>query len=341
MELKHLKRLGIFIFLALILFMVSIFSIGDRKGWFTDTFKVNVYFNDISGLESGAIIQISGLRAGKVAEIISPRKIGERVKLVLEIEDTYRELIREDALAKIETEGLVGNKIMIIQAGTESAKIVGPEDFILSKEPVRFDTIIDRFYKVTENVESIVSGIDQITDSLRRGKGSLGKLISSPALYNNLTSAAKSVDTAFTTFTTESKKISTILSDLSNSANKIIQKVENGQGTVGKLVGNDSLYNDLKSSSAKFIEVVTQLEDGVFSFSENMEALKHNWFFKGYYEDRGYWTRKEFESIDKIMEKRKLELDKLSKDIQLQLEILQEREKKIREAEEKLKTQTK
>lgn len=332
-----MTRLGIFILVSLLLFLVGIFSLGDRKGWFQNTFIVNVYFDDVAGLENGAAVQISGLRAGKVNEINPPRKIGERVRLVLEIDEIYRDLIREDALSRIETEGLVGNKILIIQPGSPTSKLIESEGFINSKEPVRFDAISDRFYRASEGIENIVKGIDQITDSLRRGKGTLGRLITNPSLYNNLTSAALSVDTAFSSFTKESKKITQILADLSVSTENIVKKIENGEGTVGKLVGSDSLYNDLRASSTKFIEVVSKLEEGVYSFSENMEALKHNWFFKGYYEERGYWSRQDFEATDEGLKKQQMALDQLRQELQKQVELLVAREKAVREAEEKLK----
>lgn len=337
MQKNHLTRLGTFILVSLLLFLVGIFSLGDRKGWFQNTFIVNVYFDDVAGLESGAAVQISGLRAGKVNEINPPRKIGERVKLVLEIDEIYRDLIREDALARIETEGLVGNKILIVQPGSENSPLVDSGGQIHSKEPVRFDAISDRFYRASEGIENIVKGIDQITDSLRRGKGTLGRLITNPVLYNNLTSAAQSVDTAFSSFTKESKKITQILANLSISTENIVKKIENGEGTVGKLVGSDSLYNDMKASTSQFISVIMKLEEGVTSFAENMEALKHNWFFKGYYEERGYMNRAEFESNDEVLRKNKLALEQLRLDLQKQLESIIAREKAVREAEERLK----
>lgn len=337
MQKNHLTRLGVFILISLLLFLVGIFSLGDRKGWFQNTFTVKAYFDDVAGLESGASVQISGLRAGKVNEINPPRRIGDRVELVLEIADTYRDLIREDALARIETEGLVGNKILIVVPGTDSSTVVSNNGFIRSKEPVRFDAISDRFYRASESIENIVIGIDQITDSLRQGKGTLGRLLTNPSLYNNLTFAAQSVDTAFTSFTKESKKITQILANLSESTENIVKKIENGEGTVGKLVGSDSLYNDLKASTSNFVEVIRKLEDGVYAFSENMEALKHNWFFKGYYEERGYWSRQDFESYDAKLKKQAIELEQLRSDLLKQLENITAREKAVREAEERLK----
>lgn len=334
MQKQSMIRMGIFVFLAVLAFVVGILSLGDRKGWFEEYVIISAQFKDIDGLENGAPVRISGINAGKVKAVIPPKKVGDMVILQMEVNLKFKDLLTDDAVAHIETEGLVGYKLVIIDPGSESSKAVEQGGFVSSREPVKLSDITAKFYQASANVEDLVAGLAGVTDSIRRGKGSIGRLISDPTLYQNITSASVSVDSAFSAFARESREITDILNNISVSSNEIIQKINRGEGTIGKLIGSDSLYRDIRSSSEQFIKVVTQLENGVYAFSENMEALKHNWFFKGYFEDRGYWDRKSYEEADQLMKQRKAELEQLKKDLNDRYQQIIEREAKLKELEE-------
>lgn len=327
-------RLGIFVFLAFIVFFVGIISLGDRKGWFDETTVINARFTDINGLETGAPVRISGINAGKILSILPPRKLGDQVTVEMEISRKFDPLLRTDSRARIETEGLVGYKLIIVEPGTDSAPPVERNGMIQSLEPVKFADITRQFYDASSDIASIVKTIDAIADSVRKGKGTLGKLVKDESLYRNLSSAAVSVDSAFNAFNDQSRKIAEIVSQVSVSVSEIMDKINRGEGTVGKLVSSDSLYADIRTSTTEFIDVVKKLEDGVFAFSENMEALKRNWFFKGYFEDRGYWSREEFTRIDESLTLRRLELEEMKNALSQKLLDIEKREAALRKAEE-------
>lgn len=338
---KSLYRLGLFVFLAFAAFFIGILSLGERKGWFEKTMVVYVAFDDIDGLENGAPVRISGINAGKVTNIRPPYKLGDRVILKMEVQETFRNLLRQDALAHIETEGLVGYKLIIIEPGSPKSKQIIENEFIQSQEPVKLSDITKKFSNASENIANIVRNVDAIADSIQQGRGTIGRLIYDQSLYRNFSSAAISVDSAFSSFSKQAKEISLVFGQISETSRQIMDKINKGEGTVGKLVTSDSLYNDIRSSTTNFVKVVTKLEDGVYSFSENMEALKRNWFFKGYFEDRGYWSREDFTKIDQYLNQRKMELDQLQADLQKQLEILEQREKALRDKEKAAEGQEK
>lgn len=338
---KPLYRLGIFVSIAFLGFFIGILSLGERKGWFEKTMAIYVLFTDVDGLENGAPVRISGINAGKVASIRPPTKVGDRVMVRMEVEVSYKNLLREDAVAHIETEGLVGYKLVVIDPGSTASKQVEENGFIQSTEPVKLSDITKKFANASENIASIVRNVDAIADSIQRGKGTIGRLIYDQSLYKNFSSAAISVDSAFSSFSKQSREISSIFGQISTTSKQIMDKINRGEGTIGKLVTSDSLYNDIRSSTTNFVQVISKLEDGVYSFSENMEALKRNWFFKGYFEDRGYWSREDFTRVDQYLTKRKLELEQLQTDLQQQLDILKQREQALRDKENELKSKEK
>jgi phospholipid/cholesterol/gamma-HCH transport system substrate-binding protein len=130
------------------------------------------------------------------------------------------------------------------------------------------------------------------------------------------------------------KNVERLISDVDSTVvnvRDIVGKINNGEGTIGALVVERTMYDSLMVIVQKGIAMAEAARDGADRFDENMEALRHNWFFKGYFEDRGYWDKAEYEKeLDsKITGMKKLE-EKLSK----QADELKIREEKLRKQEE-------
>ena len=123
------------------------------------------------------------------------------------------------------------------------------------------------------------------------------------------------------------------------NAKDVIAKVNRGQGTLGALIAERRIYDSLLVVVEKMIDMAEEARSGANRFDENMEALRHNWFFKGYFEDRGYWDKAEFEKeLDaKIENLRKLEEDlkRQSEELDRRAEQLLKREEAVREKEKK------
>src|SRR5947209_4742023 len=103
-------RLGAFIFVALATFGVLVFLIGDKQFVFKQTYRVNAPFDNVAGLEGGAPVRAGGVRIGTVQKIDLPHRPDDKVTVEMEIEKAAHEVVKQDSVASIETEGLLGSK---------------------------------------------------------------------------------------------------------------------------------------------------------------------------------------------------------------------------------------
>src|SRR5919205_3087090 len=124
MQAKHPVAVGIFVVAGLLLFGVGLFLIGNRRMLFNDTFEVYAEFANISGLQNGAKVRVAGMDAGEVSSITVPPNPSARFRVKLRVREDLHPLIRLDSIASIQTDGLVGNKFVQIESGTEQSPIV-------------------------------------------------------------------------------------------------------------------------------------------------------------------------------------------------------------------------
>jgi phospholipid/cholesterol/gamma-HCH transport system substrate-binding protein len=132
------------------------------------------------------------------------------------------------------------------------------------------------------------------------------------------------------------KNIGRLIADVDSTvvnARDILSKINEGQGTLGALIVERKIYDSLMVIVRKGISMAEAARDGADRFDENMEALRHNWFFKGYFEDRGYWDKVEYE---KELDSKISALKQLEEKINRQTEELKVREDQLKKREEAL-----
>jgi len=135
-------RLGIFIFLGTAILVIAIFLVGDKRALFSSTFTVKAYFNDIQGLKSGATVRLSGIDVGSISNV-EISDTSSKVEVTMELLTEIKRFIKTDTQASIETEGLVGNKVVVLRIGSAGAEEVKNGGTIQSKEPLGFAAIIE------------------------------------------------------------------------------------------------------------------------------------------------------------------------------------------------------
>jgi phospholipid/cholesterol/gamma-HCH transport system substrate-binding protein len=309
MEMKKSNKLvlAIFIIAGSVLFLVAIFVIGSKQNMFTSTMKLQAVFETVSGLLEGSNVRFNGISVGTVdkIEIISGNKI--RVEMV--IVSSVKKFIKRDSKAKVVTEGLIGNKIIDITPGEEGALSVNDGDMLESLRPIEAEDILRSLKETGDNASLITKDVATIVSKVDQGEGTLGQLINNKTLYNNVDSTMRGFTTSGAlvnnvlrniTFSVDvitkevipmTQKIRSITEDISD----ITYKMNSSESVVGTLLTDTNFANNLKSLIRNANETTANLEQGSFSFSQNMEALKHNFLFKGYFEDIGYWSKTDYE----------------------------------------------
>ncbi len=326
-------RLGAFIFLGIVLLVIAIFLVGQKNALFSSTFNVKAYFKDVQGLRSGATVRLSGIDVGNVKNVLIVNDTTGRVEVSMNLQTDIQRFIRTDTKATIETEGLVGNKVVVLKIGSSSAEPVSDGGYIQSEEPLGFSAIIAQTEGVIQYTKVMTKDLSEIIGKVNRGEGSIGKLLNDETLYDNASSLTKQADQSLKNITDELGRIIGVFDTLGIGVGSVVKNVNSvvanvdtiivnvnrGRGVLGSLIVSGK-YDTAVSSILSNIQKTS--EDAKISASrlaENMEALKHNWLFKSYFENRGYWDKAEYE--DNINSKLQ-ELDKKIKILNDQIETL-------------------
>jgi phospholipid/cholesterol/gamma-HCH transport system substrate-binding protein len=216
--------------------VLGIFIIGSKQYLFSSTYQLKAQFDNVVGLDAGGDVRVGGVHSGTVHSIVLPHKPGEKVTVVMDLGKSTHEIIKQDSVATIETEGLLGNQYLAISFGSASAADVRNGDTIASQPPLEMS---DLFQKTS----NILDGSQQA--------------------IQNATRATANLDS-------------------------ISAKIDRGQGTAGALVNDKALYTNLEQTTGAMRDTMVQAQAGVTDFQENMEAMKHNFFLRGYFKSRGY-----------------------------------------------------
>jgi len=177
-------RLGVFVSVTVVLFITGIYFIGEKQQLFSRTFHISGVFKDISGLQIGNNVRFSGINVGIVEDIEQVTDTSVRVDM--QIEEKAQKFMKKDVKAIIGSDGLMGNKIMIILPGATSKEKLANNDVIHTTQPVSLDDIFVKVKVTSDNLADITSNLSTITASVSQGKGTIGKLLMDSVMAKNV-----------------------------------------------------------------------------------------------------------------------------------------------------------
>jgi phospholipid/cholesterol/gamma-HCH transport system substrate-binding protein len=186
-------RLGAFIVVTLAILVVGVFIIGSKQYLFSSTYQLKAKFDNVAGLDAGGDVRVGGVHSGTVRNIVLPRKPGEKVTVVMDLGRSTHEIIKQDSVASIETEGLLGNQYMAISFGSSGTADVQDGDIIASKTPLEMSDllrktsdILNSSQRAIQNATRATANLDSISAKIDRGQGTAGALVNDKQLYSNL-----------------------------------------------------------------------------------------------------------------------------------------------------------
>jgi phospholipid/cholesterol/gamma-HCH transport system substrate-binding protein len=229
-------RLGAFILGTLAILAIGIFIIGSRKYLFERTYELRTQFTDVAGLQGGADVLIGGVHGGTVKSINLPHDSSNLITVILEMNKATQDVIKQDSVASIQTEGLLGNQYVSVAFGSPNKPGVQDGQTIASVPPFEMSALLDKANSVVTQGQKAMAEITQVATHL----------------------------------------------------NSVSTKIDDGTGTVGKLVNDKEMYNNLNETATTAKVAVGSAQKGIVDFQENMEALKHNFLLRGYFKNRGY-----------------------------------------------------
>jgi len=186
-------RLGAFIIATLAILAAGIFIIGGKQYLFTSTYRLKAQFGTVVGLDPGAEVRIGGVRSGSVREIKLPNKPSDKITVLMDLQQSTHEIIKQDSVASIETEGLLGNEYVALSFGTAQALNVKDGDTIGSLPPLviadlikKADGILDTSQEALNNVTVASANLGSITGKINSGQGTIGSLVNDKKIYAQL-----------------------------------------------------------------------------------------------------------------------------------------------------------
>ena len=212
---KFKIRLGLFITVGLAIFILIVFIIGKQKNLFNPVFKLSSTFTNISGLQVGNNVRFSGITVGTVDDINIIND--STVKVEMLIKKDVQKFIKSNCKATIGSEGIIGDRILIISSGSSDAAMVKDAQQLFSYEPIETDAIMASL-QITADNAAIIS--EQLAD--------------------------------------------------------IMIKVNSGEGTLGRLIQDSTIAENIN-------QTIVNLKKSTKGLDENMEAAKHNFLLKGYF----------------------------------------------------------
>ena len=177
-------KLGLFIFIGALLFILGIYYIGNKQKIFGNTFRISGIFKDVNGLQVGNNVRFSGINVGIIENMEQISDTTVRVDLL--IEEKVRKFIKKNAKAVIGNEGLMGNKIMVIIPGSFEEKEIENDDFIATSLSVSMDDILQKLKITSDNAANITSDLSMIMDNISSGQGTVGMLFMDTVFAMNL-----------------------------------------------------------------------------------------------------------------------------------------------------------
>jgi phospholipid/cholesterol/gamma-HCH transport system substrate-binding protein len=214
--------LGIFILAALAILATGVFLIGGKEERFRSTYEVRTKFRNVAGLIEGAPVRVGGIQQGTVKHLWLPQKPDDDVLVAMNLVQETRNVLKQDSVASIRSEGLLGDKFVEISFGSTDAQPVQEGELLESEPPLE---MADLFKKASAILDSTKDAAEDLTGT-------------------------------------------------ANNLNNITSRIDQGQGSVGKLVNDDKVYREAAA--------------GATAFHENMDALKHNFLVRGFFRNRGY-----------------------------------------------------
>jgi len=318
---KHLAIVGVFVVSGFLLFTIGIFLIGDRYQAFSRHEELYVEMANVDGLAPGTNVRVEGLTAGQVKAIGMPDHPSGKFRLKLQIADKVRSLIREDSVATVETDGIVGDKYLFIRSGSDQSPQAENGSTLPSKEPIELSAIIAKVSGVVDSANTTIGDVrvrvDGVLDDFkttvnntnglvtdaRSGKGAVATLLNDPTTAAHVKETAANAEQASAKLVQASQQAEQVVADFQSrnlpakvdesvtnvrqASEQIDQASQRVNSTLAQALGPDRTG---VSAAQNLSETLYNANVATGNLAEDTEAIKHEFFFRGFFKKRGYYS---------------------------------------------------
>jgi phospholipid/cholesterol/gamma-HCH transport system substrate-binding protein len=236
---------GAFVIIGVLLFTLALFMIGERRMLFQERYTLYTEFGRLGQLENGAAVRIAGLDAGEVTDIRIPDSPSQKFRVRMEVRRDMRQLVRTDSEATTQTEGLVGAIYVNIGAGTEAAPIVDDGGTVVGRDP----------FQISDLLQQASDSVKLITDTVEALRGDAERAVQQIALTAEDSHALiEEIRPSITAIAQDGSRIAA-------DTRAIIASINEGKGTIGKLVNDDSLYLEVRQIASEAQAIMANVRE--------------------------------------------------------------------------------
>jgi phospholipid/cholesterol/gamma-HCH transport system substrate-binding protein len=312
---------GIFVIAGLTLFALGIFLVGSRHEAFSHHVLLYTEFANLDSVTRGSKVQVAGMDAGQVTMIVVPQSPDGRFRVQMKVDEQFHGLVRTDSVVTVDTEGVVGNTFLTIHAGSPNAPIVQADSVLPSKPPVNISDLLtnglglmndaDATLKqvggkvnvALDGANNAIGNANDLLVGLKEGRGPAGMLLHDEKVAGQVRQTVSNVQSTTSNLKQASVGVNSFLADIqrrefpqkiddtmtqihsaSTQANETIEQVHQ---SVAQALGPDA-YG--VTAGQNISESLSNVNVATGNMAEDMEALKHNFIFKGFFKHRGYYT---------------------------------------------------
>jgi phospholipid/cholesterol/gamma-HCH transport system substrate-binding protein len=312
---------GTFLVVALLLFSVGLFLIGDRQQAFSRHDDYYTELRNVNGIVPGSKVRVAGFDAGQVTSLQLPDMPSAKFRLKLHLDEKLRKLIRTDSLVTVESDGLVGDKFLLIHSGTDNSQQADNGATLPSKEPIELSAVIEKVSGVVDQANGMIvdvrgkldvaldtttetiGNVDGLVTDARHGKGSVGVLLNDPktaAQLRQTVANAESASDRINQITVQAGqmvtdvqsrnlpgKIDGTLTDAHDAVDQLKQASEKVNITLNDALGPD---RSGQTAAENIRQSLSNVNLATANIAEDTEALKHGFLFRGYFKKRGFYS---------------------------------------------------
>jgi phospholipid/cholesterol/gamma-HCH transport system substrate-binding protein len=315
---KRAVIVGLFVFLGFAFLIAGTLMVGNLHETFTNKMGIVTHFDDVGGLQKGNNVWFSGVKIGTVSSLEFHAK--SQVEVHLKFDKKVQNYIRKDAMIKLSSDGLIGNKILVIYGGTDRFAQVEEGDTLGVEKTFTSEDMINTLQENNVNIKAITDDFKTISKSLAAGEGTIGKLLTDSSVYANINAATASLQSAskkadllvgsLALFSSNLNKKGTLANELTtdtvifssvkatvaqlqqiaDSASLIVSNLKlassNPNSTIGVLLHDEESGTRLK-------ETIKNLESSSIKLDEDLKAAQQSFLLRGYFKDKEKAAKKD------------------------------------------------
>ena len=270
-------RVGITVLVASITLAVLIFVMSGSVSPFSHKIVLRAYFENAAGLVKGAPVRLSGVDIGNVDRIritAAPDRRLTPVEVIMKVSAHYRPDIhrgKDGSRATLATAGVLGATFVDIDSSRASGPPIQDNDELQTTETPALQDVLKSSQGTIDKLNVILTRVDDIVSAIQNGKGSVGKIINDPELYNRANSTVAQLQRLTSQISEGKGSIGKLLNsdelydkinDSVTKLNKIVDDINAGKGSAGKLLKDEQLYSNLNQTAAKLKDLMSDIDAG-------------------------------------------------------------------------------